>query len=109
MSDLGLPYEKHTRQVEGRISEKKQARKYGARLHPMSGAGSIKDDASNDETIFEFKDANRTHTLASRDLRALVVRAVRQGKDARYVVTFADGTVADIHLYTTSMGGPLNV
>lgn len=110
MSDnpLGLPYSPHTRQVQGRKSEKARAKDYGARLHPMSGAGRIKDDASNDEAVFEFKDANRTHTLKSAELRPLIRRAIQQGKDARYVVTFTDGVVADVHLYTTQMKGPLN-
>lgn len=108
MSDLGLPYVPKTPQVQGRVAEKKRAKERGARLHPMSGAGSIKDDASDEDTIYEFKEANRTHTLNSGDLYSLLIRAMRQSKDGRYVITFANGLVADIHLYTTKMGGPLN-
>lgn len=66
------------------------ARDRGARLHPNSGAGRIKDDASNDDTIFEFKNVSRTHTLKGKDLLGLFWRALRQGKEARYVVYFED-------------------
>lgn len=88
-----------TRQVEGRDSEKHQAKKHGARLHPNSGAGHIKDDASNEDTIFEFKDANKSHTLKATDLEGLFVRAVRQGKQAKYVILFGHvGLEAEITL-----------
>lgn len=80
--------------------EKKRARAVGARLHPNSGAGSIKDDASSEDALYEFKEANRSHTLDAAALRGLYLRAVRMDKDARYIVHFADGLVADVHLYT---------
>lgn len=81
---------KNTRQVEGRKSEVRQAKKYGARLHPNSGAGNIKDDASNSDTIFEFKDVAKTHQLTGASLDGLFRRAVRQGKEAQYIVLFQD-------------------
>lgn len=77
-----------TRQVEGRASEVKQAKKYGARVHPNSGAGHIKDDASTEEIIYEFKDSMKTHTLKGEELEALFKRAAQQGKEARYVILF---------------------
>ena len=96
--DLGLPYSPHTRQEEGRRTEKKVAKKYGARLHPMSGAGRIKDDASNDDLQIECKDANVSFTLKSADLAATYSRAVTRGRDALWVVNFSNGIVAEIYL-----------
>lgn len=87
---------KNTRQVEGRKSEVRQAKKHGARLHPNSGAGHIKDDASNAETIFEFKDVAKTHQLSGSALDGLFRRAVRQGKNAKYVVIFKEAGIEAI-------------
>lgn len=88
--DLGLPYGVDTPQVRGRKTEKKIARKEGARLHPNSGAGRIKYDASDEDRLIEIKDANKSHTLQSSLLNDLFVKATRQGKDAVYIVTFMD-------------------
>lgn len=97
MSDngLGLPYKPKTPQVKGRDSERKQAKVYGARVHPMSGAGSIKDDASNDEAIYEFKQANKTHVITASELDALFIRGCRAEKDAMYVVKFGNGIILE--------------
>lgn len=59
-----------------------------ARPHPMSGAGRIKDDASTETDQYEFKLANKSHTLKGADLYQLFVRAIRQGKEPKYVVYF---------------------
>ena len=92
MADLGLPWKPRSRQMEGMSSEKEQARKRGARLHPRSGAGSIKWDASSDEVLYEMKNVQKSHTLTGAYLRRLALDAAHQGKEARYVVTFeADG------------------
>lgn len=56
----------------------------------MSGAGSIKDDGSDDEHVYEIKDARRSHTLIAAALKGLLVRAIRQGKQPVYVVYFSD-------------------
>ena len=64
------------------------ARDRGAREHPNSGAGRIKDDASTETTQYEFKNVSRTHTLRGQDLLALFKRAVQQGKEAEYVIHF---------------------
>lgn len=86
---LGLPYRvTRTPQENGRIEEVKMARKRGATPHPGSGAGNIKDDASNDQTIYEFKNVSRTHTLKGSDLLALFKRSIRQQKEAEYVIYF---------------------
>jgi hypothetical protein len=87
-----------TRQVEGRDSEKKQARRHGVRLHPNSGAGKIKDDASDEDRLVEFKDANISHTLNANDLDVLFRRAVAQGKEAQYIILFANDLEATITL-----------
>lgn len=100
---LGLPYKPRTRQEQGRYSERSQAKKHGVRLHPNSGAGRIKEDASNDEKVVEFKDANKSFTLSAQDLLGTFQRAVRQGKDSVWVITFANGIEAEINL--TRKGG----
>lgn len=79
--------------MKGMSSEKEQARKRGARLHPRSGAGSIKWDASSEDTLFEMKDVQKSHTLNGAYLRRLALDAAHQGKDARYIVQFEDAGV----------------
>jgi hypothetical protein len=70
------------------VTEKQLLKKRGARVHPMSGAGRIKDDGSDDAYLFEIKDAVKSHTLNADDLWALFVRAVRQDREALYLVQF---------------------
>lgn len=94
-NNLRLPYGEKSRQQQGRDSEKKQAKKYGARAHPMSGAGKIKDDASDEDWIYEYKDAVKTHTLSAAALNALLCRAEAQGKDAAYVIKFDNGVTME--------------
>ena len=77
-----------TRQQQGTQTEKRITKERGARLHPRSGAGLIADDSSDEATIYEIKDANKSHTLSGADLDALLRRAVAQGKSAEYVVFF---------------------
>ena len=70
------------------MSERNRAKKDGARLHPNSGAGGIKGDASTDDELIEYKDANRTHTLNGQELDDLFRRASRQGRQAIYNIHF---------------------
>lgn len=95
---IELPWDPHkSRQVQGMDSEKRQAKARGAKLHPRSGAGKIKDDASDADTIFEFKDVMKTHTLRGDALNGLFKRAAQQGKEAKYIVLFVeDGIEAEI-------------
>lgn len=67
-------------------------------MHPRSGAGSIKADASTDQELLEYKDANKTHTLNGEELLLLFKRGAQQGKDARYIIKFANNIIAEIHL-----------
>lgn len=91
---IELPWKpQKTRQVIGRTSEKKQAKKYGLRLHPNSGAGHIKWDASDDERLVEMKDAKKTITVNGEYLDKLFRDAVRQGKDAIFIINFVDANV----------------
>lgn len=100
---LGMPYKVRTRQEEGRFSEKAQAKKHGVRLHPNSGAGSIKEDASDEDRVIEFKDAAKSFTLNGKDLLGTFQRAVRQGKDSVWIIKFGNGIEAEINL--TRKGG----
>ena len=91
---LGLPYRVNkTRQVNGNLNEVKMAKDRGARAHPMSGAGRIKDDASSETKQYEFKTVAKTHSLKGSDLLALFRRGVRQGKDPEYVIYFEDADI----------------
>lgn len=64
--------------------------------HPMSGAGSIKDDGHDDDYVYEIKDANKSFTLNAKDLSDMHTRAARQTRQARYIVKFANGITAEI-------------
>lgn len=93
-----LPYSPHSRQVQGRRTEKQVAKELGARLHPNSGAGRIKEDASDEDYLYEIKDANKVFTLNAADLMTSFVRAVRQGKDSVWFIRFTNGIDAEIRL-----------
>ena len=60
----------------------------GARVHPNSGALRIKHDASDKETLYEIKDANKTYTLKAEELNELWVRAARDVKTPEFVIVF---------------------
>ncbi len=88
-----------TRQVEGRDVEAKLLKERGARVHPMSGAGSIKEDGSDDHNLYEVKLANKSFTLKSKDLVKTLVRAIRQGKQGVWLIHFDDDDLtAEIRL-----------
>lgn len=94
MSEL-FPYKKDTPQVKGRKAEKPMAKRYGAIVHPNSGAGRIKNDASNGEDDFEFKTAGTTHTINSGEIAKLYRSAAKKGNGAVYVIEFANGHVLE--------------
>jgi len=85
---LGARWRPRTRQQDGRVTEKKVAKDLGARLHPNSGALRIKHDASDRETLYEIKDANKTYTLKAEELNELWTRAARELKAPEFVVVF---------------------
>lgn len=84
---VALPWKPRSRQEQGRKTEAKVV-KIGLRAHPNSGAGSIKYDASDDETLVEVKDANKSYTLNAAYLEDLFKTAARQNKTAVMVVKF---------------------
>ncbi len=86
-----LPWATTTRQREGRLTEKKKAKELGAKAHPASGALRIKHDASDDLTLYEIKDANKTHTVKATELMSVWREATMAGKEAVYLVTFKNG------------------
>jgi len=59
-------------------------------VHPASGALGIKHDASDAEHLYEMKDANKSYSLKAEELHTLWVRAVREGKEPVFIVTFQD-------------------
>lgn len=62
----------------------------GARVHPNSGAGNIKDDGSDEHIVYEVKDARKNYTLKVAELVTLYKRAVRQGKMGVFLIYFSD-------------------
>lgn len=67
-------------------------------MHPMSGAGSIKFDGSDEETLYEVKDAPTQYTLKSDELKSLWKQAMRQGKDPVFIIQFETGMRAVIEV-----------
>ena len=63
----------------------------GAYVHPMSGAGRIKDDGHDDQNLYEVKTAAATHQISAVALSDLWTRAVQQGRDAIYMIEFGNG------------------
>ena len=96
--ELGLPYKPHSRQVQGRRTEKRVIKDLGARLHPNSGSGRIKEDGSDADNLYEVKDAGKTHTLSSKPLETSWLRALRQGKQSVWIIKFGNGMRATIYL-----------
>lgn len=91
---LELPWDaSDSPQVRGKKAEKPMAKKMGARVHPASGAGSIKQDMSTDDAIVEMKTAERSYTLNAKYLEGVYTNAVRQGKDAVLLIVFPNVTV----------------
>lgn len=86
------------------MTERKIAKSLGARVHPNSGSLRIKHDASDDGTLYEIKDANKSYTLKSVDLDTLWVRAARDGKEPVFIIEFADRRVrATIQITRSSL------
>lgn len=85
---MSMPWSPRTRPQDGMKTEKDIVKKRGGRVHPRSGAGNIKDDGSTATEVFEVKDADKTHVLKASQLFAIWRRAVRQGKEAKYIVYF---------------------
>lgn len=83
-----IPWPEETPQERGRKYEKNRAREQGLRLHPGSGSGGIKHDASNDEILMEYKTATTSFMLNGKYLLGLFKQAVRQGKDAVMEIYF---------------------
>jgi hypothetical protein len=94
-----VKWQKPSRQVQGRITERKLLQDIGARVHPNSGAGHIKEDGSDEEHLYEVKDCRKSFTLKASDLRQSFVRAVRQQKTSVWMIHFSDaGFTAEVRL-----------
>lgn len=94
MQDIELPWvAERSRQVQGGVSEARMAKARGARLHPRSGAGKIKADASTETEVIEHKDARKSYTLKASELEKLLRQAVPQGKDPVFIIYFDDSDI----------------
>lgn len=89
----GPTWSRPTRQVQGRITERKILKDRGAKVHPNSGAGKIKDDGHDEDYLYEVKDANKTHSISALEIRNLRKRAAQQGKQAVYIIKFPGFTM----------------
>jgi hypothetical protein len=76
--------------VRGITVEKRLLGRKGARRHPMSGAGSIKWDGSDEHCLYEVKSTRKVFSLSGRMLRDLFRAAARQGKEAKFIIVFGD-------------------
>lgn len=67
------------------------------KLHPMSGAGRIKGDATDSHGAYvEMKDANVSFTLTGPMLKKAWQEAVRQDQtECRFIIVFANGFKLD--------------
>lgn len=97
MDELQLPWSPPTRQQDGAKTEKRLLKQEGARVHPRSGAGRIKEDGSKgqgnfdpEDVLYEVKDCRKSYTLKATDLRQSFVRAVQQGRTSVWLVYFDD-------------------
>lgn len=93
MTDRIVPWEKDSPQKAGRRAEARAAKKAGARLHPMSGAGRIKQDYSDDQSVTEHKRASKSFTLKLSDVRDAHKNAALQGKTSEWVIEFPGYTL----------------
>lgn len=84
-------WSKDTPQVRGRKTEKKIIRKAGGRPHPNSGAGHIKWDGSDEDSIIEVKEAEKSHTVKGDLVEKLFQDATRQNKQGVYIIRFGNG------------------
>ena len=81
------------------MTERRVLTQRGARVHPNSGAGSIKEDGSDDDLLYEVKDCRKSFTLKAADLETTFIRAVRQGKMGCWLIYFSDRDItAEVRL-----------
>lgn len=94
-----LPWKNPSRQQEGRQTEGQVLRRIGAIPHSNSGAGQIKEDGHTDTELIEVKDAMRSFTLKGEDLKATFTRAVRQEREAVWLIIFKEaGLTAELRI-----------
>lgn len=85
-----------TVQQKGRDYERRAAKRDGARLHPGSGAGRIKHDASTADRLIEYKRATKQFTLSGKYVKDLRDAALRQDKEAELHVAFPEQKITAI-------------
>ncbi|CAB5220303.1 hypothetical protein UFOVP238_20 [uncultured Caudovirales phage] len=95
---IELPWQAETPQKAGRRAEASAAKRENKRLHPMSGAGRIKGDYSDDDHVYEHKSVGKQFTLRGVDVASLWKSSTKTGKTPVWVVEFPDGYVATIHV-----------
>ena len=94
----GVHWRPRTRQEDGRRTERQVAKERGARVHPMSGAGRIKGDASTDDEQFEVKDAGKSFRLKETDVLKHDTESIAQRKRGVWVIRFEGGTEVEVRV-----------
>ena len=85
---IELPWKPTTRQEVGRQEEVRILKLRGARPHPGSGSGNIKEDGSDEATLYQVKTVGRSISLTAKDIQTLWLNAIHTGKEARVVIYF---------------------
>lgn len=82
------------------MTEKRLLKQRGAKQHPMSGAGRIKLDGSDEDDLIEVKDAPKGYRITAKELHDAHVEAAKQGKSALWLIRFVSlpGWVAEVRL-----------
>lgn len=85
-----------TPQDRGRDYEKRRAKQEGLSLHPGSGSGRIKHDASDKDRLVEFKSVAKSFTLNGAYLKGLRDQGVRIDKEAILEVEFVEANITAV-------------
>lgn len=93
---IEMPWRKTTPQVAGRKAEAAAAKRDGAKLHPMSGAGRIKGDYSDDSYVYEHKSVGKQFTLKGSDIASLWRTSTRTKKVPIWIIEYPGGYTATI-------------
>lgn len=87
---LQLPWSRPSASVKGRQVETRILKDRGSKAHPNSGAGRIKWDGSDEESVIEVKDAKESYQVKKTLLRDLHKEASRQGKAAILIINMGE-------------------
>jgi hypothetical protein len=85
---IDVPWRRSTPQQRGRNREKPVLKELGAKPHPMSGAGRIKGDGSDEYVLYELKEASKSFNLSRALVQMMWNAGARQHKEPVIIVDF---------------------